>query len=160
MDDKTRGVANADLWGGLFWLAFGAFVAWHGWKLGLGSAQEPGSGFAIFWCGVIAVGLATSIVVGAIADGGPRLSSLWAETRWGKVLLVTAILLVFGAFFEQIGFIPCSIILLLVLMRLVDPVPWWQAISVSFGAVIGMWFVLVKLLKIQMPSGVLAPWIG
>lgn len=160
MDKKTRGLANADLWGGLFWLALGIFVTWQGWTLGLGKTSEPGSGFAVFWCGVIAIGLSASVIATALAEGGPPVSSLWAETRWAKVLLVIGLLLVFGAFFEQIGFIPCSLILLFVLMRFVDPVPWWQAIVVSFGAVVGIWFVLVKLLKIQMPAGLLAPWLG
>lgn len=160
MENKTRGIGNAELWGGLFWLALGLFVTWQGWKMGLGVLSEPGSGFAIFWCGMMMAGLSLTIIVAAIADGGPALSSLWAETRWGKVLLVTALLVVFGFFFEQIGFIPCSLILLLFLMRFIDPVPWWQAIVVSFGAVLGIWFVLAKFLKIQLPAGVLAPWLG
>ena len=160
MENKTRGLGNAEFWGGLFWLAFGLFIAWQGWRMGLGVLHEPGSGFAIFWCGVIAAGLALSVIVGAISEGGPSLAALWAETRWQKVLLVTGILLVFGFFFEQLGFIPCSLVLLLVLMRFIDPVPWWQAIVVSFGAVLGIWFLLAKFLKIQLPAGVLATWLG
>jgi putative tricarboxylic transport membrane protein len=160
MDRPTKGIANSELWGGIAWLAFGLFVAWQGWKLGIGALHEPGSGFAVFWCGVIAAGLAATIVAGAFIDGGPALGALWAETRWPKVLLVMALLLVFGFFFEQIGFIPCALVLLLVLMRFIDPVPWWQAIVVSLGAVLGIWFVLAKFLRIQLPAGVLAPWLG
>jgi putative tricarboxylic transport membrane protein len=160
MDRPTKGIANAELWGGIAWLAFGLFVAWQGWILGIGVLREPGSGFAVFWCGVIAAGLAAIIVIGALIEGGPALSSLWAETRWQKVLLVMSLLLVFGFFFEQIGFIPCSLVLLLVLMRFIDPVPWWQAIAVSSGAALGIWFVLAKFLRIQLPAGVLAPWLG
>ncbi len=160
METKTKGLANAELWGGITWLALGLFITWQGWTQGLGVLSEPGSGFAVFWCGVILIGLSLTIVVGAIANGGPSLGSLWADTRWQKVLLVMALLLVFGFFFEQIGFIPCSLLLLLVLMRFIDPVPWWQAITVSFGAVLGVWFLLAKFLKIQLPAGVLAPWLG
>lgn len=160
MENHTKGLGNAELWGGLAWLAFGLFVTWQGWTQGLGTLQEPGSGFAVFWTGIIATGLAATIVASALAAGGPSLSSLWHDTRWQKVLLVMALLLVFGFFFEQIGFIPSSLILLLVLMRFIDPVPWWQAIVVSFGAVIGMWLLLSKFLKIQMPAGLLAPWLG
>ena len=71
-----------------------------------------------------------------------------------------AILLVFGFFFERIGFMPSGVVLLLVLMRFIDPVPWWQAILISFGGVIGCWYVLTKLLKIQLPVGLLTPWLG
>ena len=160
MRTETKGLANAELWGGLAWLALGLFITWEGWTQGLGVLSEPGSGFAVFWCGVILIGLSLSIIAGALARGGPSLSSLWADTRWPKVLLVMALLLVFGFFFEQIGFIPSALALLLVLMRFIDPVPWWQAITVSFGAVVGVWFVLAKFLKIQLPAGVLAPWLG
>ncbi len=160
MDNHTKGVGNADLWGGLVWLAIGSFVTWQGYSHGLGVLSEPGSGFAVFWCGVIWTGLAATIVGNAIAQGGPRLSSLWAGTRWQKVLLVMAILLVFGFFFERVGFIPSGLILLLVLMRFIDPVPWWQAIAVAFGSVIGCWYVLTKLLLIQLPAGLLSNWLG
>jgi putative tricarboxylic transport membrane protein len=160
MEEQTRGLGSAELWGGLAWLALGLFVTWQGWNQGLGELHEPGSGFAVFWCGLIIVGLAATIVAGAVAKEGPTLKSLWAETRWPKVLLVMSLLLVFGFFFEQIGFIPASLILLLVLMRFIDPVPWWQAITVSVGAVIGVWLMLSKLLMIQLPAGVLAPWLG
>jgi putative tricarboxylic transport membrane protein len=158
--EETRGLGNAELWGGLAWLAFGLFIAWQGWTLGLGALHEPGSGFAVFWCGVIATLLALSVIVGAVLKGGPSLQTLWAGTRWPKVLLIIAILLVFGFFFEQIGFLPSSIVLLLVLMRFVDPVPWWQALSVAFGASLGIWFVLAKFLQIQLPAGMLASWLG
>lgn len=160
MEEETRGLGNAELWGGIAWIAFGLFITWEGWNQGLGELHEPGSGFAVFWCGAIMTGLAASIIAGAIAQGGASIRSLWAETRWQKVLLVMALLLVFGFFFEQIGFIPCALILLLVLMRFIDPVPWWQAIVVSFGAVAGVWLLLSKVLKIQLPAGVLAPWLG
>lgn len=160
MDRPTRGLANSELWGGIAWLAFGLFVTWQGWQQGIGVLHEPGSGFAVFWCGVIATGLAAMIIFSALVEGGPALGALWADTRWQKVLLVMALLLVFGFFFEQIGFILCSLALLLVLMRFIDPVPWWQALVVSLGAVLGIWFMLAKFLRIQLPAGVLAPWLG
>ena len=61
---------------------------------------------------------------------------------------------------ETIGFVICSLVLLLVLMRVVDPVPWPTALLVSFGATFGMWYCLNKLLMIQLPNGWLSPWLG
>ena len=43
-------------------------------------------------------------------------------TRWPKVLLIVALLLVYGAGFQALGFIPCTLALLLVLMWFIDPV--------------------------------------
>ena len=39
------------------------------------------------------------------------------------------LLLVYGVGFEAIGFIPCTLALLLVLMWFVDPVDWWLALD-------------------------------
>jgi len=151
---------NAQLWGGLFWLAFGLFVASQGYELGLGQAREPGSGFAIFWLGLMTAAFATSILYSAVKNGGEDIASLWRGTRWQKVLLIIVLLLVFGFLFERIGFVICSLVLLLVLMRIVDPVPWPTALIVSLGATFGIWYTLNKLLLIQLPNGWLSPWLG
>ena len=75
-------------------------------------------------------------------------------------MLVIALLLVFGFFFETVGFVICSLVLLLVLMRIVDPVSWPIALIVSFGGTFGIWYVMNKLLLIQLPNGWLSPWLG
>ena len=153
-------IANAQIWGALFWLAIALFVVWSGRDLGLGRLQEPGSGFALFWIGIIMSALAVTTLVEAVTKGSESLASLWRGTRWGKVLLVVALLLVFGFFFETLGFIVCALGLLLTLMLFVDPVRLWLALPVAFGATFGVWYVLVKVLRIQLPSGILAPWLS
>ncbi len=214
---------NAQMWGGLFWFAIAAYVTWAGRDLGLGKLSEPGSGFALFWIGVIMCALSLSVIVQAVLRGGETLASYWTGTRWPKVLLVVVLLLVFGFYFERLGFVICALGLLLVLMRDVDPLTWrvlpsvlliatamlidfaplipglsavakdvgpaplglssmhlivagvalllvalrhgdsvrWPAaVVVTFGATFGVWYVLTKLLKIQMPNGVLTPLLG
>lgn len=157
---KVSMLRNAQLWGGLAWLAFGAFITYHGYEMGLGQAREPGSGFAIFWLGLLTAAFALSIIVSAAKEGSEDLASLWRNTRWGKVLLVVVLLLVFGFLFERIGFVLCSLTLLLVLMRVVDPVPWTTALVTAIGATFGVWYTLSKLLLIQLPNGLLSPWLG
>jgi putative tricarboxylic transport membrane protein len=99
--------------------------------------------------------LALAVIGQALVSGGPTLASLWAGTRWRKVALVVALLLVYGVAFERIGFIPCTLVLLLILMWFVDPVKWWLAIVIAFAATFGVWAALTKWLKIQLPSGIL-----
>ena len=152
---KQGVIRNSELWGGLFWLAIGAFVIWAGYDMGLGRLNEPGSGFAFYWIGILMSALALIIVGQALVSGGPPLSSLWAGTRWGKVALVVGLLLVYGVGFQTIGFIPCTLALLLVLMWFVDPVKWWVAIIIAVIATFGVWAALTKWLKIQLPAGIL-----
>jgi len=144
---------RADFWGGLFWLAFGAFVAWQGWLLELGTLREPGSGFVFFWLGLLIVAFALSIAIKGLRGEGPLLSELWRGARWTKVLMVVAALVTYAFLFEQLGFVVCSLALLLFLMTVVDPVPLRLSLPISVIASIGVWYVLEKVLLVQLPKG-------
>ena len=43
--------------------------------------------------------------------------------------------------------------LLIALLRLIDPVPWWRAIPIAILSPLICWYVLQKLLLISLPSG-------
>jgi putative tricarboxylic transport membrane protein len=145
---------NAELWAGLFWLGLGLFVAWAGWDLGVGTRAAPGSGFLVFWAGLLICGFAAAIVVGALRKGGPSLGSLWAGTRWPKVLVVLASLAAYAVLLDRLGFLLATVPLLLILLRAVDPVPWRTAVPIALIATVGTWWVLKRALLIQLPSGV------
>jgi putative tricarboxylic transport membrane protein len=151
-------LAKAEIWAGLFWLAIGAYVAWAGRDLGLGTLHEPGSGFALFWIGLLMVALSLLVIAPAAVRPSPSLASLWDGVRWGRVLVVIGLLLAFGFGFERVGFIPGAIALLLVLMLFVDPVGWWKAVPVAILAPIVVWLAMTKWLRIQLPAGLLAGW--
>jgi putative tricarboxylic transport membrane protein len=148
-------IRNSEIWGGLFWLAIGAFVIWAGHDMGLGRLNDPGNGFSFFWIGVAMCGLAAGIISHAMISGGSTLGSLWADTRWGKVLVVVGLLLAYAFAFQSIGFIPCTLVLLLALMWFVDPVKWWLAPLIAGTATFGVWLVLTKWLRIHLPAGIL-----
>lgn len=144
---------RAELWGGLFWLGIGAFVTWQGWLLELGTLREPGSGFVFFWLGLIISGFAAFIAIGGVRGRGPLLGDLWRGARWRNVLLVILALIAFGFLFERLGFVICSLALLLFLMTVVDPVRPVLSIPISIVAAVGVWYVLEKMLLVQLPKG-------
>lgn len=153
-------IRNSELWGGLFWLAIGVFVTWEGRDMGLGHLSEPGPGFAFFWVGILMSVLALWVIGQAFVSGGPPLDVLWDGSRWRKSLVVIGLLLVYGAGFQALGFIPCTLTLLLVLMWFIDPVDRWLALMIAVVATFGIWAALTKWLKIQLPAGVLAGILG
>ncbi|WP_439371923.1 tripartite tricarboxylate transporter TctB family protein [Bradyrhizobium sp. DASA03120] len=144
---------NSELWGGLIGLALGGFVIWQGLKLKLGTINDPGSGYVLFYTGMLMCVFAGSIVISAIAEGGPTLESRWEKARWSKPLLVIACLTAFSFALEPLGFLLSSIPLMLLLLRLIDPVRWTLAIPIAVMVPSGMWWVLKRLLLIQLPSG-------
>ncbi|MDO8979043.1 MAG: tripartite tricarboxylate transporter TctB family protein [Afipia sp.] len=148
------GLSNSELWGGLVGLALGMFVIWSGYKLKIGSINDPGSGFVLFYTGILMCLFALSIIVAAVTEGGPSVGSLWAGTRWTKPLVVIACLSLFAFLFEPLGFLLSSIPLLLLLLRVIDPVRWTLAIPLAVLAPLGVWWVLKRALLIQLPSGI------
>jgi putative tricarboxylic transport membrane protein len=146
---------NAELWGALGWLALSVFVVFAGRALSIGAVSDPGSGFLLFWLGLLMCGFSVALVAAAVRAGGPSLASLWEGARWGKVLAIIASLCAFALLLNQLGFLLASIPLLLLLLRAIDPVPWPIAIPVGVGAPLAIWWLLKKMLLIQLPAGVL-----
>ena len=66
---------NSELWGGLIGLALGVFVIWSGLKLKLGTINDPGSGYVLFYTGWLMCAFALTIVVAAVTEGGPTFAS-------------------------------------------------------------------------------------
>ncbi len=90
MSDPTNvklRVNNSELWGGLIGLALGGFVVWSGLKLKLGTINDPGSGYVLFYTGLLMCLFAATIIVAAVTEGGPTFGSRWENTRWTKPLI-------------------------------------------------------------------------
>ena len=96
----------------------------------------------------------SSIIVAALTEGGPTFGSLWENVRWTKPLLVIACLIAFSFAFDTFGFLLSTIPLMVLLLRVIDPVRWSLAIPIAVIAPLGMWWVLKRLLLIQLPSGI------
>ncbi|HEY9454407.1 MAG TPA: tripartite tricarboxylate transporter TctB family protein [Bradyrhizobium sp.] len=144
---------NSEMWGGLIGLALGGFVIWSGLKLKLGTINDPGAGFVLFYTGILMCLFAASIIFAALTEGGPTLGSRWENARWTRPLLVIVCLIAFSFALDPLGFLLSSIPLMLLLLRVVDPVRWTLAIPIAVLVPLGMWWVLKRLLLIQLPSG-------
>ena len=75
-------------------------------------------------------------------------------SAYGLSLLVIVCLIAFSFALNPLGFLLSSIPLMLLLLRLVDPVRWPLAVPIAVLAPLGMWWVLKRLLLIQLPSGI------
>ncbi len=146
-------VSNAELWGGAIWFAISLFVIEQARRLELGTINEPGMGFMMFWIGLFMAGLSLTIAAQSLKNDGPSVGSLWAGTRWPKTLVVIATFIAYAFAFSRLGFLLSTIPLMLILLRAIDPVRWVLAIPIGFGAPVLIWWVLKSLLQIQLPSG-------
>ena len=146
-------IRNSELWGGAVLARLGAYVVFAGRDMGLGTLASAGPRFCLLWVGILMCALALAVVGQARRHGGPTLASLWAGTRWRKVLVVVALLLVYGVAFEPIGSSSARCRSLLVLMWFIDPVRWWLALLVAVVRRPASGGVLKRLQLIQLPAG-------
>ena len=135
-------------------LALGAFVINAGLKLKLGTINDPGSGFMLFYIGILMCAFAVTIVLASVTEGGPTFGSRWEDARWSKPVLIIACLIAYAFALEPLGFLIATIPLMLLLLRIVDPVRWTLAIPLAIAAPFGVWWVLKHGLAIMLPSGV------
>jgi putative tricarboxylic transport membrane protein len=144
---------NAETVPALLWLALGAFLVVQGRELGIGGITEPGSGFVVFWGGVLVCGFAGSLAVAGFRARAAPIGRAWEGTRRGPVLAVVAALVLYAALLGPLGFLLATFPLMLALLRVVDPVPWRLAVPVAAGATLGVWWVIERLLLVQLPKG-------
>ncbi|HRF07244.1 MAG TPA: tripartite tricarboxylate transporter TctB family protein [Xanthobacteraceae bacterium] len=145
--------SNAELWGGAIWLAISLFIIEQGRRLEIGSVNEPGMGFMMFWIGLFMAGMALAIAVQAVRTEGPSVRSLWAGTQWPKTIIVVCAFVAYAFAFSRLGFLLSTIPLMLILLRAVNPVRWSLALPIGVGVPLLIWWVLKSLLQIQLPGG-------
>ncbi len=144
----------ADLIAALFWLAIAAGITAAGYDLRLGTLSDPGSGFLVFWVGVIMVTLAVvAVVQGLRQPAGAGIASLWTGLRWRHVPYVTALLAIYAASLTWLGFPLATVLLLLVLFKTVDPQGWLTAIVGALATTAIAYLVFARWLGTQLPLG-------
>lgn len=149
---------RADTLTSLIALAISAFILVQGRELGLGQPSNPGSGFILFWTGAIMTALSAVLLGQSLMPArrdAPGLGAPFAGLRWGKVVYVVALMAVYAAVLETVGFVLSTLVLLLVLFKTVDPQSWRVSILGSVLTTLGAWGVFVAWLGTQMPVGTL-----
>ena len=145
---------NSEFWTGLLGLALGLFVIRSGVKLKLGSINDPGSGYVLFYTGILMCLFSISITIAAVTEGGPTFGSRWEGARWNRPVIIIASLIAYAVALDQLGFLISTIPLMLLLLRAIDPVRWTLAVPLAVLAPLGVWWVLKYALLIQLPSGI------
>ena len=145
---------RADVASSLLWAGVGAYVCYAGWDLELGSVHDPGSGFMLFWVGVVILLLAAIVLVGAVRrkpDTGPHM--VWSD-RWKKVAMVVAALVAYAWVLSWLGFIGTTFVLLVVLFKFVEPQRWWVALGGAVASTLVAYAVFHLWLGAPLPPGV------
>lgn len=146
-----------DLAGGVAWLAAGAWMAWEACDLGLGSAHDPGSGFVLFWAGLLLAALALVQLATAVRGGGDgaAIGGLWRGADWRKPLLAVVVLTGYAAALQPLGFLVSTALFLLILLLAIEPTRPPVAVLLAVGTSAAVWGLFDRLLGVGLPRGVL-----
>jgi len=147
-----------DLIGGIFWLLLSIVAIMESYRLNLGSWQKPGSGFLPFLAACF-LGIFSIIVI-----LGARLSRKKVEERevwpnregWPKAAFVFIILLAYTLGLEKVGFMVTTFLLVLLLLKTIEPQSWMKSLLFSFSVVFISYIIFHTWLKVPLPSGLLS----
>ena len=126
---------NADRIAGAALLAFavafsaGALKYYTYWGPG-----GPGSAFLPFWLGVAMAVLAALMLAGTRRASNAAAEELPRSDGFKRVLLVLAVTTAFVALLNVVGMILGTALFLVVLMRLLDRIPWPLTLAVAAAA--------------------------
>lgn len=138
----------------VFWFALSGAVCYGASLLGLGSVSEPGSGFILFWSGVILALLSLVVFARSALTGGDKAHDFGA-IRWPKVFFVLAVLVLYGLSLERLGFVLATFLLLSFLLSLSDEARWPAVLVAASGGALGSFALFDLWLHIRLPRGFL-----
>jgi len=129
-------------------------------RLGLGTPQQPESGFLPFWTAVLLCLLAVVhfIRLTILASKNHTLAKLqWGE-HWKRVIGLTLTLFIYGISLPIFGYLTTTFLLMAALFSLYKKRKWWVLLAASL-LVIGITHLIFSVwLNIQLPNGILGNW--
>jgi putative tricarboxylic transport membrane protein len=148
---------NADRVSSLFWLLLGLIAVYGSFQLGLGTMNEPGSGFLAFLAGSFIICVSGGIFLQSLIRfrGTPlEVKSLWAASNWHRSLIIAVLTLGFILALEGLGFFITSFLLLFLLFKVVEKLSWGKAVLIPALTLTVTYVVFNIFLKSNLPKGI------
>ncbi len=145
-----------EFYASLFLLVSSLVVCREAYRLSLGPPGTPGPGFVPFVLGSMLFVLSGFYSFKTLrALRREEEIHLWRGLRWGKAILIFALLFCYALFLERVGFLICTLLLLMSLFTWVDKQRWYWIYVGSPGITFLCYAVFKVWLKIQLPVGFL-----
>lgn len=132
---------------GLFCFGLSLLILWESLRLGLGTLEEPGSGFLSFCAGVILSALSLLLIQ---RSWGVRESKKHPPRH---VLLALISLFAYSLVLNTLGFIIATFFFVGILFHLGQSRPWWIQLGMSALVTFLAYLVFGILLHVYFPRG-------
>jgi putative tricarboxylic transport membrane protein len=149
-------MGRRNLLSGVVWLGVGLFFCAGALRYKLMHLGAYGPGFYPFIMGCVLVALSAGLVIlsyktrnedGAQAGSAPR--------GIRKIILVLIAVFGYGAALPFAGFLLTTFLLLVILLRYIEPVRWTVVIGMALVTTLASYALFVRWLGVQMPRGIL-----
>jgi hypothetical protein len=151
-------VRTYDVISSAVFMALGAYIGISGWMLGFGGWQQPGSGFIAVLSGCLLCGLSGLWFVMALIKAGAREPARRFFPDSGsarRVLSITVALVGFTVILERAGFLISCFLLMVFLMRAVEPQRWRTTLVFAFLTTVLCVLIFQIWLKVEFPEGLI-----
>ena len=148
---------KADRISSLFWLAVGLMAVYGAIQLGLGRLQQPGSGFLSFLAGSFICLMALIVFFQSFLKGKgfqAKIPTLWEGVNWRRPLVIGLLLVAYILALERVGFLLTTFIILGVMFKGVENLPWWKTILLSASGSVASFLLFDTFLKATLPKGI------
>jgi len=150
-----------DLFSGLFLLLLSVGTCVKAVRLDLGNPETPGPGFIPFGiAGILGLMSIYLCLRGALQPSGPSARGSANREGWKKAVLVLVLLTAYGAFFQPLGFLVSTFLLLLLLFWIVGRQRLPRSLTYSVLTVLCAHVLFVVLFQLPLPGGSLWAWLG
>jgi putative tricarboxylic transport membrane protein len=152
---KEQEIKENNRYTAVFWAVLGLYIAFEGYRLQLGTLQGPKSGFLIFWAGIFLSGLSLILFIQTFFMKDEAKKAIWNGLRWQNGLKLVAALTVYTLFFKWAGFLLCTLVLLLFLLKSLASTRWSAAIVISVATTVACYIIFGVFLDSRFPEGML-----
>jgi putative tricarboxylic transport membrane protein len=125
-------------------------------RLAFGSIRVPQTGFFPSILAILLLFLSIALLVQtcrrAVGETGEH--PIKSEA-WIRISITLAAMLGFALVLEKLGFLLSTFIVMLVLLRVIEPQKWPRVIAVALATALICYFLFARLLNIPLPAGVL-----
>src|SRR3990172_337439 len=141
------------------WLVLSVIVLEESWTLPFGTLSQPKPGFFPIVLGTLLGLLSLCLFVKSRLGKtvrGDHLEILPERGGWRRIGLTLGGMFIFYLIFDVAGFLLATFLLILVLVRFVEPQRWSYALAVAVLISVGSYLLFQLLLKSNLPMGILA----
>jgi cellulose synthase/poly-beta-1,6-N-acetylglucosamine synthase-like glycosyltransferase len=143
---------------GLAWTGLGVALCVGSFRLGLGTLQSPGTGFASFLGGGLlgVFGLILTFYSRMEKSSPPEIAQgIFSCEKLKQPLLALVVLFSYPLLLKVFGFILSTFLFLFFLFKAMEPRKWFTLVVISLGGSLACYLVFQVWLRVSFPKGVL-----